>query len=237
MSNTFFRFKQFTIHQDKCAMKVSTDACILGAWLNLHKNTRRLLDVGAGTGLLSLMLAQRYHELQIDAIEFDEQAALQARENVANTPWVARVSIIHADAIGYAYEDKYDCIIANPPFFNNSLLGDNEQRNRARHTVSLTYMDLFRIIKNNLTANGFATVLLPVTGLDNWEAILRENDWQVSTRLLIHPRVGQPANRVVVTCVSDAALPCTEEHLYIRNADNSYTDEFTTLMQPYYLGL
>ncbi len=236
MSNTYFRFKQFTIHQDKCAMKVSTDACILGAWLKLRKDTRLLLDVGAGTGLLSLMLAQRYHELQIDAIELDEHAALQARENVINTPWAERINVLQTDANSYAYEHKYDCIIANPPFFNNSLLGDNEQRNRARHTVSLTYGDLFTIIKNNLSINGFSAVLLPVTGLDIWEAILREHDWHVSTKLLVHPRVGQPANRVIVTCVNNAAVPFAEEHIYIRNADNSYTDEFTTLMQPYYLG-
>lgn len=218
-------------------MKVSTDACIFGAWLKLQKDTKHLLDVGAGTGLLSLMLAQRDHELQIDAIEFDEQAALQARENVANTPWAERINVIHADAVGYAYKHKYNCIIANPPFFSNSLLGDNEQRNRARHTLSLTYRNLFAIIKSNLTAGGVASVLLPVTGLDNWEAILRENDWFVSTKLLVHPRVGQAANRVVVTCVHNVTSPCSEEHLYIRNADDSYTDEFTTLMQPYYLGL
>src|SRR5262245_25570320 len=123
MSNTFFQFKQFRIEQDKCAMKVSTDACIQGAWTPIEENVRNVLDIGTGTGLLSLMLAQRKPGIRIEAIEIEEQAYKQAAENVAYSPWAEQIHVIPGDVRNDSLNRKFDLIVCNPPFFQNSLLG------------------------------------------------------------------------------------------------------------------
>ncbi|HEY9177537.1 MAG TPA: methyltransferase [Flavipsychrobacter sp.] len=235
MSNSYFRFKQFTIHQDKCAMKVSTDACIAGAWTTLPQGTKRVLDIGAGTGLLTLMLAQKNPDIIIDGIELDAAAATQAMENVNSSPWGERINLIQADATVYPYIYTYDFVIANPPFFNNSLLGDTAQRNMARHTFSLSYQNLFGIIDSCLNASGMAAILLPHTEHGHWEQLLLDNDWSIVKKLLIHPVEGKPANRVVSICSRISNITPVEEHLDIRNADGGYTESFNRMMSPYYL--
>lgn len=235
MSNTYFRFKQFTVHQDRCAMKVSTDACIAGAWTRVPIDVKRVLDIGTGTGLLALMLAQKNPGIIIDGIELDADAAEQARENVIASPWADRVNIIQADASLHLYQDCYDFIITNPPFFNNSLLSHKEQRNMARHTGSLNYQALFNILKDNLTDNGSASVLLPATEYEIWADILRENNWSVIERLHICPGETKPANRIVSICTKQEGMVPNDDYLAIRNMDGTYTNEFSQMMQPYYL--
>lgn len=234
MGNSYFRFKQFTIEQDRCAMKVSTDACIQGAWTPATLGEIKVLDIGAGTGLLSLMLAQRSARAVIDAVELDEAAALQASENVASSPWRDRVKVINADAVTYNYEKKYDLVIANPPFFNNSLLGPDNTRNHARHTIGLTYQQLFEIIQRNTTENGLASVLLPAQNYGEWLNIMSSSNWYVQQRLLIHPSVNKPENRVVAIC-SKATREETTQHLHIREGSGSYTSQYKELMLPFYL--
>jgi tRNA1Val (adenine37-N6)-methyltransferase len=138
LGNSYFQFKQFTVHQGDCAMKVTTDACIQGAWTPVQKDEVRILDIGAGTGLLSLMLAQKAPNAIVDAVELNEQAATQAGQNFAGSPWADRLNVICSDIQGYRATHKYDLIISNPPFFNNSLKGPEASRNNARHTTALT---------------------------------------------------------------------------------------------------
>lgn len=235
MSNTYFRFKQFTVHQDKCAMKVSTDACILGAWVEIAADTQKILDIGTGTGLLTLMMAQRSEGAVIHGIELDEAAAQQAFENVQSSPWKDRIEIINADATTYEFTQQYELIVSNPPFFNNSLLGSNAQRNNARHTLTLTYQHVFDIISKNLSIGGAAVILLPVEGLSDWQKILVAHGWHIATMLEIHPRTGAEANRVICVCKQGIMDACKTQHLFIREAGNEYTDTFQQLMQSYYL--
>lgn len=216
-------------------MKVSTDACIAGAWTEIPQHAKRVLDIGTGTGLLALMLAQKNSHVNIDAIELDAEAAVQASENVISSPWADRINIIRADATIYPYTDTYDFVIANPPFFNNSLLSDTEQRNMARHTLSLSYQSLFDIISNCLNEAGMSSVLLPHPEHNQWEQLLYDNDWVVAKKLLVYPTEGKPANRVVSICSRNNILPSTEEHLRIRDSSGVYTDAFDQLMYPYYL--
>lgn len=235
MSNSYFRFKQFTIHQDRCAMKVSTDACIQGAWTPVVADSR-VLDIGAGTGLLSLMLAQKDRTINIDAIEMDSEAAAQAKENVDASPWSDRAEVVHADAAQYAYQHRYNLIISNPPFFNNSLLGNSHQRNSARHTITLSYQGLFDIISANLAEDGVASVLLPYSSLPQWQDILAKHSWQVVKQLTVYPGVGHSLpNRAVVLCKKGLEEVAGQETLHIRNTEGLYTDEFSQLMHPYYL--
>ena len=236
MSNHYFQFKQFTVYQDKCSMKVSTDACIQGAWTPVKAHVNEVLDIGAGTGLLSLMLSQRNDDIQIDALEIDEDACVQARQNIQISPWADRVGVVHADATNHFFDKLYDMVICNPPFFNNSLLGNDAGRNNARHTISLAYRDLFRVLSNTLKPSGYASVLLPAAEHETWADILHENKWGIEHLLRVIPKAGQQYNRVVSICVPyecDTAI----ETLQIYNADNSYTAAFVDMMKQYYLNL
>src|SRR5688572_25058776 len=138
MPNTYFQFKQFTIHQDRSAMKVTTDACLFGAWCatEINQDNKRLLDIGTGTGLLSLMIAQK-NKLLIDAVEIEEQAAVQAVENVKASPWKESVHVIHKNIRDFNSEKKYNYIISNPPFYENELSGERMEKNIAHHDAGL----------------------------------------------------------------------------------------------------
>src|ERR1700761_5782803 len=188
VSNSYFQFKQFRIAQDRCAMKVSTDACIQGAWTPVDNEVKEILDIGAGTGLLALMLAQRAPGDHIDAIELDVDAAQQAAENVAASPWAASVQVIQGDVTQYLFNKKYELIICNPPFFNNSLLSDSDSKNMARHTGALNYEQLFSAIENNMAAKSVASVMLPVPEHELWEALLNKHGWSVQKKLLVQSK-------------------------------------------------
>ena len=169
MANDYFQFKEFTIHQPHCAMKVSTDACILGAWTPILPNTKNVLDIGAGTGLLSLMLCQRKNELTIDALEIDENAYLQAVQNIEASTFANKVQVHLADAKTWQSPMQYDLIICNPPFFSNNLKGENATRNLARHNDHLDFESLAGIIDHYISDNVYASILLPTTETNNWQ--------------------------------------------------------------------
>jgi len=236
MSNQYFRFKQFTIQQDRCAMKVSTDACIQGAWTPLLPGVKEVLDIGAGTGLLSLMLAQRDTNISMDSIELDVEAAKQAKENVASSPWAESINVIQGDATAYDFSLRYDMVICNPPFFQNSLLGDRNERNIARHTLSLTYQGLIDVLKKALKPDGYASVLLPFAEYKEWEILLEQNGWNVFKKLIVKPKGTLGPNRVVSLCaINKPKQP--DEQLTIYAGEQMYTKEFGDLLQPFYLNL
>jgi tRNA1Val (adenine37-N6)-methyltransferase len=215
-------------------MKVSTDACIQGAWTPLAPHVQRVLDIGAGTGLLSLMLAQRNDAITIEALEIDAQAAQQAATNFIESPWAERLSLTQTDAKSFIALEKYDLIICNPPFFSNSLLGPHAARNVARHNLLFTLEDLVIVIKTSLNENGAASVLLPAMAQIGFEKLLMQYEFSITQKLLIYPSTQKPANRVV-TIFQKEKKPMLQENLYIRDAENVYSKAFQQLMQPYYL--
>lgn len=155
-----FRFKQFVIHQERCAMKVGTDGVLLGAWA---ATGRRMLDIGTGTGLIALMLAQRCPEAVVDGVEIDGEAARQACANAEASPFAGRVNIVNAAIQDFvpAQGAGYDCIVSNPPYFQNALGCPEGQRHMARHTDSLTYGELCSAVVRLLAAEGSFSVVLP----------------------------------------------------------------------------
>lgn len=237
MSNSYFHFKQFSIDQSNCGMKVSTDACILGAWTEIVHSTKRLLDIGTGTGLLALMAAQKCPELTIDAIELDSAAATQAKHNVHQSPWSGHINIIEADATNYSSETKYDQIITNPPFFNNSLKGNDLQRNQARHTHTLNYEQLFTVIENNLAENGLASILLPFPESELMGKIVIDRGWAIQNSLQIKHTETAPVKRSIMIIGRNHTAIQRLETLVIKRADGTYTDQFIQLLKPYYLAL
>lgn len=237
MSNHYFQFKQFTIHQDKCAMKVSTDACIQCAWTPIANDVVHVLDIGTGTGLLSLMLAQRNSNIHIDAIELDADAAMQAQENISTSPWADRVDVMQDDVTAYQFTKQYDMVICNPPFFNNSLLGDDVQRNSVRHTISLSYNSLLTVLQNVLKPTGYAAILLPTAEHEVWQQLLKKSGWGITKLLEVHPKESSGYNRIISLCSKQPMAETEIEKLQIYKQGGGYTEAFTQLLQPFYLKL
>lgn len=151
-----FQFKQFTIEQELCAMKVGTDGVLLGAWA---KGGPRILDIGTGTGVIALMMAQRYPEAQVTAIDINEGAVRQAEQNVSQSPFLGRISVLQQAVQEHLGE--YESIVSNPPFFIDSLQAPDEQRNMARHTATLSYAELMKAAYRLLADNGEFSVVIP----------------------------------------------------------------------------
>ena len=165
-----FRFRQFEISQDRCAMKVGTDGVLLGAWA-LGGN--RILDIGSGTGLISLMMAQRFPQAQVVGIDMDGDACLQARENVTNSPFADRVKIENCRLQDYVCQDEvqhFDAIVSNPPFFVDSLKNPDSKRAMARHADTLPFRDLWKGVARLLDEDGNFSVVLPVAVMENFIA-------------------------------------------------------------------
>ena len=238
MSNSFFHFKRFSIWQDRCAMKVSTDACILGAWTPLETAPSRVLDVGAGTGLLSLMLAQRLPEAQIHALELEPLAAAQAAENVAASPFANRIQVTQTDASQWTAPALFDLVIVNPPFFKNALTGPDAARNAARHTGTLNAASLAMIIGNSLNAGGIAAVLWPPAEHAYFEKVMVQAGFFLHDSCSISHRAGSAVTRVIGIYKKEfPAGAIRAQTLAIRDENDRYTPAFATLLSPFYLQL
>ncbi|MDP1763612.1 MAG: methyltransferase [Sediminibacterium sp.] len=241
MSNTYFRFKQFTVQQDRCAMKVCTDACLFGAWVG-RKMTEgrgkmtdgRGLDIGAGTGLLSLMLAQQT-VLQMDAIELDKEAAEQALENFEASPWKERLLLIEGDARLVHLGRKYDLIISNPPFFDNDLKSDDAQRTLALHSRELSFSELMAVIKQHLAPGGKFAVLLPFHRKDAFEKIALREGFAPEEIVLVKQTPVHAYFRVMYL-FSTIPVSTNQSVITIREGEQ-YSAVFTGLLKDYYFKL
>jgi len=237
MANQFFRFKQFTVHQEDCAMKVCTDACLQGAFTAAYINkVSRILDIGTGTGLLSLMLAQRFNDASITAIELDTAAAGQATRNFEAAPWAAGMQVINADARTLKSAEKFDLIITNPPFYEGDLKSPDQLRNQAMHATTLSYAALLDIIDQHLSADGVFSILLPYPPFANFEVLAKSKGFFPRKVLHIQQSVNHGRFRTIAVFGRSSATR-DEETMSIRNAANEYTSEFKNLLQPYYLYL
>lgn len=236
MSNDYFLFRQFTVYHDKCAMKVGTDGVLLGACANI-KGIKSILDVGTGTGLITLMLAQRSNA-PIDAVEIEKDAAQQAMQNVAASPWQERIKIHHIPFQEYSRQtaSRYDLIISNPPYYHNDLKSPDVLRNKARHTIQLNYNDLIEGSDKLLTAEGRLCVILPH---DMSDAFIN-HAWFYGLyplRILkICPTASRPPSRVVLECSRyKNHRPDTTEIAIMKDDLTSYTEEYKKLTDEYYL--
>ena len=172
MSNSYFKFKRFTVYQDSCAMKVGTDGTLLGAWAEVPvvPNHPRILDIGTGTGLIALMMAQRFPEAQVLGIDIDADSVAQALENVKASPFASRINIEQSDIRTFHSKDTFDAIVTNPPYFVDSLICPDSQRTTARHTVDLSYAELVRAAFRLLSDNGLFSLIIPIECRSQLEA-------------------------------------------------------------------
>jgi tRNA1Val (adenine37-N6)-methyltransferase len=240
MSNTYFKFKQFTIHQERCAMKVCTDACLLGAYTanTLHEGplaVQNILDIGTGTGLLSLMLAQK-SAAQIDAVELNAAAASQAKENFIQSPWADRIQLFHGSIQQFVSSNKYDLIISNPPFFENDLKSTHAIKNDARHDTGLTLLELVSVVKEKLSAEGRAFILLPHQRIPYCKTILEPLDLFINEIVNIQSGPQHTANISILLLCNQKSI-YKEKTLLIHDGQRQYTAAFIALLKDYYLKL
>ncbi len=245
MANTYFQFKEFIIEQSRCAMKVTTDACLFGAWVaNAIKNNKvannQALDIGAGTGLLSLMIAQKNLLIKIDAVEIDNNAFEQAKENIAASPWHNSITLHHSDIKKLVLTKSYSVIISNPPFYENDLPTENESKNIAHHNKGLLFSALLPIIKTHLAEKGKFFLLIPYKRLEEVKKICTEQELNVNTVVYIRQSVTHSFFRCIVVGDKISNTKITkkiQEEIAIKETVTTYTVAFTTLLKDYYLHL
>ncbi len=241
MANSHFTFKQFTIHQDQTAMKVTTDGCILGAYTEVT-SVKNILDIGTGTGLLSLMLAQR-SQATIHAVEIDESAYNQAVTNINESIFKDKISVHNASIQSFSSHFGvkglrlclYDLIVSNPPFFQNHLKSETESRNNSLHTDTLSFEDLLDSALRLLSPNGTFVVLLPSYESSIFEQLSISQELYLQKKLTIRHRKGAKILRIITT-FGRIKKGIINEELIIKNPDESYTSDFQGLLKDYYLA-
>lgn len=236
MSNAYFQFKQFTIQQDLCAMKVGTDGVLLGAWSE-PRTARRILDIGTGTGLIALMIAQRTNA-RIDAIDLDEGAYLQAKQNIAASIFSERIHAYHSSLAEFQKElptNTYDFIISNPPYFTNALKSPDLQRNTARHTDTLSLNDLIRHSVDLLSPAGRIALILPSENEEHLLQLTEQYHLHRTRHTDILPTPGSSPKRFLVELSRLPAPNDRKDSLTIEIARHQYTPEYRALTREYYL--
>ena len=236
MPNPYFSFKQFTIRQDKATLKVTTDACLLGAFAYAD-TTDKILDIGTGTGILAIMLAQRFTEARIQAIEPDWEASEQARINVKNCLWSKRIRILNSrvqDYIKYN-KQKYDLILCNPPYYASQLASKDPKANLARHSADLTFPELAFAVDQLITERGLFYVILPPRPFRLLEKELAPYGMQSIDRLSVFNQPDKPLYRMIAG-FSRVVEKRKESSLLIMDQKREYTPEFRELLKDFYLA-
>lgn len=234
-----FKFKQFSVQQDKCAMKIGTDGVLLGAWCPIDNNPFSVLDIGAGTGILSLMLAQRSNAEQIDSIEIDEEAYEQCVENFENSPWSDRLFCFHAglDEFVEEPEDEYDIIISNPPFYSEDYKTENSQRDLARFQDALPFEDLIEAADLLLSENGIFAVIIPFKEEEKFINLCAEVELYPVKITRVKGTIHSEIKRSLLA-FKRYELPILDaEELVIETSRHQYTNQYIELTKDFYLKM
>lgn len=238
MGNPYFKFKQFTVFHNLCAMKVGIDGVLLGAWADVE-NAKRILDIGTGSGLIALMLAQRNQAAIIHAIDIEESAVRQAEINIQNSPWKDNVELWHVSLQEFAFttKNKYDLIVSNPPFFIDSLKTPVQERTNARHTAALTHEELITLSQSILTQNGKLCIILPVKEGESCKAFAEKSGLFCSKMVLVFPKPNTEAKRLLLEFGFEKKETELSELTIETETRHQYTPEFTELAKEFYLKL
>lgn len=222
-------------------MKVTTDGCFFGGWVaqeirNEKNKIENALDIGTGTGLLSLMVAQK-NKVDIDAVEIDSEASQQAKENINVSPWKNQISIYNEDIVLFQPGKTYDCIISNPPFYENELASPKQKKNIAHHSEQLTISQVVSVIKTHLHEKGIFFLMLPYKRSEEIEKLLRNNDLYVAHSLSLSQFVDHSPFRIIIKGSKEKISSTTSTSIAIWNEHQQYSQDFITLLKDYYLYL
>ena len=238
MANSYFQFKQFKITQDKCAMKVGTDGVLLGAWAPVD-GACNILDIGTGTGVIALMLAQRCASASIEAIDIEAAAVLQAGQNVADSPWADRVRVSLQDVrtVPEFWKERFDCIVSNPPYFVGSLGCPDPSRMLARHTAELDFHALAAAVAFLLSGTGTFSVVLPADAYSSFVGVALHEGLFLQRVTWVHTKPDIPAKRVLMSFTRKAVPVTHHEHLVVEISRHVYSPEYVALLKDFYLKL
>lgn len=233
-----FQFKQFSIKQDQCLMKVGTDGVMLGAWA-YGSGASKILDIGTGTGLIAIMLAQRTEDAQIHAVEIDKAACEQARENITACVWSKRIELFQDSIQDFKRftREKYDLIVSNPPFFSGGTFSQNQDRNNVRHTVKMPHGDLLAAVRSLLSKEGKFCVILPfIEGL-RFEEMAKNYGLYCSKRTEVHPKADKPIERLLLQFEQIEKGVQVDKLIIQKEARNDWTDDYIALTKDFYLAM
>jgi tRNA1Val (adenine37-N6)-methyltransferase len=234
-----FRFKQFKIYQDKCLMKVGTDGILLGAWADVA-GAQEMLDIGTGTGVIAIMLAQRSEEARIDGVEIDQYSYEQAVQNVTDCPWNTRINVVHESIQNYAKQlpKQYDLIVSNPPFFSGGTFSSSQDRTSVRHTVKLPHGDLLRSVRQLLDSEGRFAVVLPLIEGLRFEEMARTYKLFCTRKKAVRPKADKPVERLLML-FEKVEKPIIEEPELVIQYDgrNNWTEDYIDLTKAFYLKM
>lgn len=236
--NKPFKFKQFTVKQDRCAMKIGTDGVLLGAWTSVKRNPFSVLDIGSGTGILSLMIAQRSFAEQIEAIEIDDNAYEQCSENFENSPWNDRLFCYHASLLEFVeeVEDAFDLIICNPPFYSEDYKTENKSRDLARFNDAMPFKHIIYAVAHLLAEDGLFSIVIPKKEEDDFVALA--NTIGLFPQRILHVR-GNPDAEVKRSLIEFSYTEKEVEisELIIETNRHNYTEDYINLTKDFYLKM
>ncbi len=234
-----FTFKQFSVEQDRCAMKIGTDGVLLGAWTPVDRNPNTVLDIGSGTGIIALMLAQRSNALQIEAVEIDEEAYEQSVDNFENSPWSERLFCFHAalDEITEDPEDEYDLIVSNPPFYSEDYKSENEQRALARFQDALPFEELIEAAALLLSENGIFALIIPYKEEESFVALAKEYELYPLKITRVKGGPSTEIKRSLLAFSREETANYSIDELIIETSRHIYTTEYIELTKDFYLKM
>ena len=233
-SGTYFHFKQFSIRHDRCAMKVGTDAVLLAAWVDVS-TAQRILDIGTGSGVIALMLAQRAPESTIiECVEIEKESADQATENFRNSPWSSRLAVHHLAIQEYFPPIQFDLITTNPPYFNRSLEPPDKRRHEVRHTSTLTYDDLMSAVVRLLTMNGRFNLILPYKEAKLFSDVASQHGLFCNRRYHFRTRIEKPIERTMLE-FSRRPKATDEGEVLLYESGSEWSSSYRNLISDFYI--
>ena len=230
---TVFQFKQFSVQHHNSAMKVGTDGVLLGAWVGLE-GVKSVLDVGTGTGLIALMVAQRKPDTKITAVELEAGAVEDAKVNFLESPWSTNIKLVHQDIKEFE-EEGFDLVVSNPPFFVNSFKSVTSERSNARHDETLSFYQLLEFVVKSKSKK--LAVIYPYDRLNDLKKIVYDFGWKISRICYVHPTLEKGCSRIMIE-IGPWETSIAEENLVVdANGRHAYSKEYINLTKEFYLKM